>query len=110
MNEVKTSKVESMFSLSEIKNSAVSFIKESLIQIEKILPFKGITDREPVDNYLKSPEEIEAEFSFVMNTRRTDFDGRNDRFESYGRTINNTDGYLNIMNSDQSTEFMEENY
>ncbi len=110
MDEVKNSKTESLFSFSGFKNSAVSFIKESFIQIEKILPFKGLTDKEPVDNYLKSPEEIEAEFSFVMNTRQNDFDGRNDRFETYGRTINNTDGYLNITSSDQPSGFMEENY
>jgi len=110
MDQVKTPKTESLFSLTGMKNSAVSFIKESFIQIEKILPFKGKLDKEPVDNYLKSPEEIEAEFSFVMSTRKTDYDRRNDRHETYGRIINNTDGYLNITNPDQPSGFMEENY
>jgi hypothetical protein len=103
MNEVQASKADTMFSLTEFKNSAVSFIKESFMQIERIFPFKGMTDKEPVDNYLKSPEEIEAEFSFVLNDRT-------DKLETYGRTFNNTDGYSNIMNFDQPSGFMEENY
>jgi hypothetical protein len=110
MNEVKTTRNETLFSFTGFKNSAVSFIKESFSQIEKILPFKGMTDKEPVDNYLKSPEEMEAEFSFVMNTRKDDFDTRNDRYESYGRTPNNTDGYFNITHPEQHSGFMEENY
>jgi len=109
MNEVKTSKLETMFSLSGIKNSAATFIKDSFSQIEKILPFKSATDKEPVDNYLKSPEEMEADFSFVLN-RGNEFAGRDERQDFFGKPLNNTDGYLNIVNTDQPSGFMEENY
>lgn len=54
----------------------------------------------PVNNYLKSQEEMEREFCFVINSRED------------GATLSiNTDGYINIHNpGEKFSGYMEENY
>ena len=65
---------------------------------------------QPVNNYLKTPEEMEADFCFVVNPRSA-FPERSDSFDSYGRLIKRTDGYMNIHGLDEVLSGpMEENY
>jgi hypothetical protein len=53
---------------------------------------------QPVNNYLKSQEEMEREFCFVISSR--------DSMLSI-----NTDGYINIHNPEEKfSGYMEENY
>jgi hypothetical protein len=65
--------------------------------------------QQPVNNYLKTPEEMEADFCFVINSRRA-FE-TDDSFDTYGRQIKRTDGYMNIQGLDKILSgSMEENY
>lgn len=62
----------------------------------------------PVNNYLKTPEEIEMEFKYGINLRKLNL-----RKENLNDLLSNNsmDGYLNIHNLDEALSgFMEENY
>jgi hypothetical protein len=62
----------------------------------------------PVNNYLKTPDEIEIEFRYGINPRRLNL--RKDNLNEISSIIK-TDGYLNIHNLDEALSgFMEENY
>ncbi|SRR5258705_11080643 len=62
----------------------------------------------PVNNYLKTPDEIEMEFRYGINPRRLNL--RKDNLSDV-TSIMRTDGYLNIHNLDEALSgFMEENY
>ena len=62
----------------------------------------------PVNNYLKTPDEIEIEFRYGINPRKLNL--RKDNLNGITSIIK-TDGYLNIHNLDEALSgFMEENY
>ena len=62
----------------------------------------------PVNNYLKTPDEIEMEFRYGINPRKLNL--RRDNLHDVA-SIMKTDGYLNIHNLDEALSgFMEENY
>ena len=62
----------------------------------------------PVNNYLKTPDEIEMEFRYGINPRKLNL--RKDNLHDVA-SIMKTDGYLNIHNLDEALSgFMEENY
>jgi hypothetical protein len=62
----------------------------------------------PVNNYLKTPGEIELEFKYGISPRKGHL--RRDSLDDVV-TITKTDGYLNIHNLDEALSgFMEENY
>ena len=62
----------------------------------------------PVNNYLKTPGEIELEFRYGVSPRR--MNSRRDRFDDVV-SITKTDGYLNIHDLDEALSgFMEQNY
>ena len=62
----------------------------------------------PVNNYLKTPDEIELEFKYGINPRSLSL--RKDNLHDVA-SIMKTDGYLNIHNLDEALSgFMEENY
>jgi hypothetical protein len=64
-----------------------------------------------VNNYLKTPEEMEAEFCFVINTRRAKFQDRDGAMDLAGNYNLKTDGYMHTSNLDETfSGFMEENY
>ena len=102
--------VENSFSFSLTENLSISVSEEHLFR------FGGdngnrATMEQPVNNYLKSPEEIEAEFCFVINSRKAAYQELEDSFDTYGRLKMKTDGYMNIHNLDEALSgFMEENY
>ncbi len=62
----------------------------------------------PVNNYLKTPCEIELEFRYGISPRRSN--SRRDRLDDVV-SISKTDGYLNIHDLDEALSgFMEQNY
>ena len=64
-----------------------------------------------VNDYLKSPEEMEAEFCFVINTRRAKYQDRESMLDLAGKLNLKTDGYMNTSTLDETfSGFMEENY
>lgn len=68
-------------------------------------------NEDAVNNYLKTPEEMEAEFCFVINTRRARYQERDSMMDLAGNSNFKTDGYMNTSNLDETfSGFMEENY
>ena len=62
----------------------------------------------PVNNYLKTPEEIDMEFRYGINPRKLNL--KRENLHDF-TSITTTDGYLNIHNLDEALSgFMEENY
>ncbi len=92
------------------------------------IPFSHVENRKPVNtgslgkmirfekdlgstinNYLKTPEEIDAEFTLEMTNNKNTYTDHKDHLDSYGRII------YNINNNTYSPDythsgFMEENY
>lgn len=101
--------VESQFSVPGLQK--ISFIQETVFTHDFQRNSSIAAMEQSVNNYLKTPEEMEAEFCFVINSRRAAYyetDGRND---SFGQSNKTTDGYMNIHNLDEALSgFMEENY
>jgi hypothetical protein len=65
----------------------------------------------PVNNYLKTPDEIEREFQSGLNSRKAVFQKRKDSLNNSGAAISKTAGFLSIHNLDEALSgFMEENY
>ena len=93
-----------LFPFSDIQNLSIS-IKE----IEVLKSSEDVMEL-PVNNYLKTPMEIEMEFQYGINPRKIGLHERKGHF-NHGTSITNTDGYLNIHDLDQIISgFMEENY
>ena len=96
---------EKVFPFSSIENLSV-ILKEDITTRSK--KNNEVRMELPVNNYLKTPEEIEMEFKYGINPRKLNL-----RKESLARvtSITTTDGYLNIHNLDEALSgFMEENY
>jgi hypothetical protein len=74
----------------------------------KLSDFQG--DR-AVNNYLKSPEEIEAEFCLEMNNSKSSYSTFSGRGEKFVSIISYQDGQMNTYSPDiDPSGFMEENY
>ena len=102
MNNTETIQMEMPVSFAEISTFAVTSTQDKNIRLEK----KPIA---PINNYLKTPEEIEAELCFEMNNKKAAFAKRNDLMDSYGRIFKNRSD--NAYSSDNNPSgFMEENY
>ncbi len=102
MNQTDTLHYEMPFSLAEIKNKVINSTPPKLVRLDKSL---GTS----INNYLKSSEEIDAEFTLEMNNSKTMFVEHDDHFETYGRLIDNSNS--NARNPDYThSGYMEENY
>jgi hypothetical protein len=91
---------DNLFALTS-PNTVTATLSETIFRIEKssiYSPALQAMFEQPVNNYLKSQEEMEREFCFVINSRDS--------------TLSiNTDGYINIHNPDEKfSGYMEENY
>ncbi len=94
--------MEMPVSFVEISTFAVTTPQDKNIRLEK----KPI---DPINNYLKTPEEIEAELCLEMNNKRAAFAKHNDLMDSYGRIFRNRSD--NAYGPDNNPSgFMEENY
>ncbi|MGZ8559735.1 MAG: hypothetical protein ACXWWC_15435 [Chitinophagaceae bacterium] len=100
MNQTDTLHFERPFSFAEIKKTVLNGNPYRIMRFDKNL-------ETTINNYLKSPEEIDAEFTLEMNNSKTMFEEHDDHFDTYGRLINNSNAY----NPDYTNSgFMEENY
>jgi hypothetical protein len=111
MNQNKNpNHLENQFSFSLTESISISVSEENLFRFGEENGIRA-TMEQPVNNYLKSPEEIEAEFCFVINSRKAAYQEADDSLDTYGRLKMKTDGYMNIHNLDETLSgFMEENY
>jgi predicted aldo/keto reductase-like oxidoreductase len=102
MNKTETLQVEMPFSFAEIKPFTVSTTQNKVTQLEK----RAVTS---INNYLKTPEEIDAELCLEMSNRKTAFAEHKDIMDSYGRIFKNRSD--NAYSPDNNPSgFMEENY
>ena len=102
MNQTDTLHFEMPFSFAEIKKTVVNCNPYRIMRFDKNL-------ETTINNYLKSPEEIDAEFTLEMNNSKTMFEEHDYHFDTYGRLINNSNS--NAYNPDYThSGFMEENY
>ena len=97
---------QNVFPFSGIENLSVILKEETTLRITKNKE-EGVMEL-PVNNYLKTPDEIELEFRYGINPRKVNL--RKDNLNEIASIIK-TDGYLNIHNLDEALSgFMEENY
>lgn len=107
-----------MLAMNYIENISFTGVVSSFDNTENNLPFSVKEEDElfrarrrrdqvllaaalPVNNYLKTPEEIETEFLCSLHTRKTDT----------GMSTPTMDGYTNIHELEKAfSGFMEENY
>ena len=110
MNQTDTlHQVKSPFSFPGVQER--SYAGETLFRDDILRNSSKNGMEQSVNNYLKTPEEMEAEFCFVINSRRATLSAMDDRYDSYGRIKKTTDGYMNIHTLDETLSgFMEENY
>ena len=102
MNNTETLQVEMPFSFAEIKSFPVITDQDKNIRLEK----PSVTS---INNYLKTPEEIDAELCLEMNNRKLAFAEHKDLMDSYGRIFKNRSD--NAYSPDNNPSgFMEENY
>jgi len=95
-----------LFPFSDIQNLSISIKETEILKSSEDVDVMEL----PVNNYLKTPMEIEMEFQYGINPRKIGLHERKGNM-SQGTSIMNTDGYLNIHDLDQLVSgFMEENY
>ena len=106
MNQENLQAAEKAFSFSDLKDSVVSFVSTQLNRLDKAMDKQVL---QPINNYLKTPEEIEADFSQQLN-----FQGMVvavEKNSSYTKLVEYKDGYINIHDPELINQgFMEENY
>ena len=65
----------------------------------------------PVNNFLKSLKEIEAEFYFVLNSIKHVIHEIPDSLDTFGRIMKNTEANINLNSTNMELSgYMEENY
>lgn len=102
MNQTDILYFEIPLSHQESNKPVVSGSLGKMIRFEKDL---GST----INNHLKTPEEIDAEFTLEMTNSKNGYTNHKDHLDSYGRIIYNINN--NKYNPDYNhSGFMEENY
>lgn len=102
---------EKKFSLTGMKNTVINFVSNQLFRFDrKYIAAKMV---EPVNNYFKTPEQMEHDFSLEMGTPFNLFKEKTAE-DIYLLAIHNSenkDGYLNTPDPvNINSGFMEENY
>ncbi len=102
MNNTETLQVEMPFSFAAAKPFVVDTAEGKNIRLEKCPEIS-------INNYLKTPDEIDAELSLEMNDKTVAFAENIDLMDSYGRLFKNRSD--NAYGPDNNPSgFMEENY
>lgn len=93
-------------SLSEIKDTVVTFVHTQWSRLERNVEKRVLN---PINNYLKTPEEMEAEFSHQVNFHQVVM--ATELSSSFAYLTEHKDGYTNIHDPELIKQgFMEENY
>lgn len=108
MNQAGTLNREASFSFSELKQN-VAIFEKTIFGVEK--NHANLALVQPINNYLKTPEEMDAEFSLEMNINKSILKEHRDIFDTYGRVIKNKDKNIYAYSPDDTRSgYMEENY
>ena len=109
MNQADTLNIEAAFSFSELNKNVAGISEKKIFRFEKNQANRPFV--KPINNYLKTPEEMDAEFSLEMNANKSILKEHIDIFDTYGRIIKNTDILIYSYSTDDThSGFMEENY
>jgi len=109
MNQTGTLKRKSTFSFSELRKKVMGLSEKKIFGFEK--SSTNLSLEQTINNYLKTPEEMDAEFSLEMNTGKLMIQEHTDLFDTYGRLVEYKDDTSNTYSPDGTPSgFMEENY
>jgi len=109
MNQTETLKSETTFSFSELRKKVVDLSEKKIFEFEKKLGDLSLV--KTINNYLKTPEEMDAEFCLEMNTGKLMIQEHKDLSDTYGRLVEYKDDTSNTYSPDGTPSgFMEENY
>ena len=102
MKNTETLQLEMPVSFAEINPFVVTTTQQKNIRLEK-------SNVKAINNYLKTPEEIDAELCLEMNNKKAAFAEHKDLMDSYGKIFKNRSD--NAYSPDNNPSgFMEENY
>ena len=109
MNQTETLERKSRFSFSELRKKVAALDEKKIFGFEKTntnLPLE-----QTINNYLKTPAEMDAEFSLEMNTGKLMIQEHRDLSDTYGRLVEYKDDNNKTYSPDDTLSgFMEENY
>ena len=106
MNQSEALIAETTFSLSGLTKTATEVIENRTYRFEKNRSYPART----INTFLKTPEEMDADFWLEMNRNRMMTKEYSDIHDTYGM-IRNGDGNTNTYSPDNTPSgFMEENY
>ena len=107
MNQSETLIAETTFSFSDLKKNVTGVIEKQIFRFEKSRTELVKT----INNYLKTPEEMDAEFFLEMNMNKLTTKEYTGIYDTYDRIIKNKDRNTNTYGPDDTPSgFMEENY
>lgn len=97
---------EKGFSFSGLKDTVVGFVHTQLNKLEKNV---GKRVMDPINNFLKTPEEMDADFSHHVNFHS--MIAAVEKSFTHTKLVEYKDGYINIHDPEIiNPGFMEENY
>ncbi len=109
MNQSETLTTKATFSFSKLKKNVTGVIEKKIFGFEKSQANLSLV--QTINNYLKTTEEMDAEFSSEMNAHTLMDIQHTDIFETYGKVTKSRDGNSYAYSpEDIHLEFMEENY
>ena len=109
MNQTGTTKRETLFSFSELRKEVANSGEKKIFGFEKTRT--DLSLEQTINNYLKTPAEMDAEFSLEMNTGKLMIREHTDSYDTYGRLVEYNEGNTNTYSPDNTPSgFMEENY
>lgn len=109
MNQSGTVKRKSRFTFSELRKKVVALSEKKIFGFEKTNP--DLSVEQTINNYLKTPAEMDAEFSLEMNTGKLMVQEHTDLPDTYGKLVEYKDDTSNTYDPDSTPSgFMEENY
>ena len=109
MNQTEPLKRKSRFSFSELRKKVAELSEKKVFGFEKTNT--NLSLEQTINNYLKTPAEMDAEFSLEMNTGKLVVQEHKDLFDTYGRLVEYKDDNSKTYSPDSDPSgFMEENY
>jgi hypothetical protein len=109
MNQTETLERKSPFSFSELRKKVARLREKKIFGFEKTST--NLSLEQTINNYLKTPAEMDAEFSLEMNTGKLMVQEHTDFPDTHGRLVEYKADTNNTYNPDNTPSgFMEENY
>lgn len=109
MNQAETLERKSRFSFSELRKKVAGLREKKIFGFEKTST--NLSLEQTINNYLKTPAEMDAEFSLEMNTGKLLIQEQTDFPDTYGRLVEYKADTNNSYNPDSTPSgYMEENY